>query len=131
MINPSDRKYSKEHEWAKVEAQGLIVIGITHYAQDQLGDVVFLDLPSTGAKVEQYKKLGEIESVKAVSDIFAPIGGQVVEVNQAVVDHPEVVNEDPFDEGWLVKVASNDAEKDMDSLMTAEEYETFLESEAH
>ena len=105
-MNPSDRKYSKEHEWAKVEAQGLIVIGITHYAQDQLGDVVFLDLPSTGAKVEQYKKLGEIESVKAVSDIFAPIGGQVVEVNQAVVDHPEVVNEDPFDGGWLVKVMS-------------------------
>ena len=131
MINPSDRKYSKEHEWAKVEAQGLIVIGITHYAQDQLGDVVFLDLPSTGAKVEQYKKLGEIESVKAVSDIFAPIGGQVVEVNQGVVDHPEVVNEDPFDGGWLVKMTSGDAEKDMGSLMTAEEYETFLESEAH
>ena len=130
-MNPSDRKYSKEHEWAKVEAQGLIVIGITHYAQDQLGDVVFLDLPSTGAKVEQYKKLGEIESVKAVSDIFAPVGGQVVEVNQAVVDHPEVVNEDPFDGGWLVKVTSDDAEKDMGSLMTAEEYETFLESEAH
>ena len=130
-MNPSDRKYSKEHEWAKIEAQGLIVIGITHYAQDQLGDVVFLDLPSTGAKVEQYKKLGEIESVKAVSDIFAPIGGQVVEVNQAVVDHPEVVNEDPFDGGWLVKVTSDDAEKDMDSLMTAEEYETFLESEGH
>ena len=130
-MNPSDRKYSKEHEWAKVEAQGLVVMGITHYAQDQLGDVVFLDLPSTGAKVEQYKKLGEIESVKAVSDIFAPVGGQVVEVNQAVVDHPEVVNEDPFDGGWLVKVTSDDAEKDMDSLMTAEEYETFLESEAH
>ena len=130
-MNPSDRKYSKEHEWAKVEAQDLVVIGITHYAQDQLGDVVFLDLPSTGAKVEQHNKLGEIESVKAVSDIFAPIGGQVVEVNQAVVDHPEVVNEDPFNAGWLVKVASDDAEKDMDSLMTAEEYETFLESEAH
>ena len=130
-MNPSDRKYSKEHEWAKVEAQELVVIGITHYAQDQLGDVVFLDLPSTGTKVEQHKKLGEIESVKAVSDIFAPIGGQVVQVNQAVVDHPEVVNEDPFNAGWLVKVASDDTEKDMDSLMTAEEYETFLESEAH
>ena len=81
--------------------------------------------------MEQYKKLGEIESVKAVSDIFAPIGGQVVEVNQAVVDHPEVVNEDPFDGGWLVKVMSDDAEKDMESLMSAREYETFLESEAH
>ena len=130
-MNPSDRRYSKEHEWAKVEAQGLVVIGITHYAQDQLGDVVFLDLPSTGAQVEQYKKLGEIESVKAVSDIFAPVGGQVVEVNQEVVDHPEVVNEDPFDGGWLVKVTSDNAEKDMGSLMTAEEYEAFLESEAH
>jgi glycine cleavage system H protein len=130
-MNPSDRKYSKEHEWAKTEAQGLIVIGITHYAQDQLGDVVFLDLPSTGAKVEQYKKLGEIESVKAVSDIFAPVGGQVVQVNQAVVDHPEVVNEDPFDAGWLVKVMSDNAKKDMESLMSAREYETFLESEAH
>ncbi len=130
-MNPSDRKYSKEHEWAKVEAQGLVVIGITHYAQDQLGDVVFLDLPSTGAQVEQYKKLGEIESVKAVSDIFAPVGGQVVEVNQELVDHPEVVNEDPFDGGWLVKVTSDNAEKDMGSLMTAAEYDTFLESEAH
>lgn len=130
-MNPSDRKYSKEHEWAKVEDDGRIVVGITHFAQDQLGDIVFLDLPAPGTQVEQHKKLGEIESVKAVSDLFSPVGGKVVEVNQAAVDNPELVNKDPFEAGWLVKMASSNSDKEMKNLLTSEEYEAFLESEAH
>lgn len=128
---PSDRKYSKEHEWAKVEDDGRIVVGITHFAQDQLGDIVFLDLPAPGTQVEQHKKLGEIESVKAVSDLFSPVGGKVVEVNRAAVDNPELVNKDPFEAGWLVKMASSNSDKEMKNLLTSEEYEAFLESEAH
>ncbi|MEE9261114.1 MAG: glycine cleavage system protein GcvH [Dehalococcoidia bacterium] len=130
-MNPSDRKYSKEHEWAKVEDDGRIVVGITHFAQDQLGDIVFLDLPAPGTRVEQHKKLGEVESVKAVSDLFSPVGGEVVEVNQAAVDNPELVNNDPFEAGWLVKMSSSNSDKEMGNLLTSEEYETFLESEAH
>ena len=130
-MNPSDRKYSNEHEWAKVEDDGRIVVGITHFAQDQLGDIVFLDLPAPGTQVEQHKKLGEIESVKAVSDLFSPVGGKVVEVNQAAVDNPELVNKDPFEAGWLVKMASSNSDKEMKNLLTSEEYEAFLESEAH
>ncbi len=128
---PSDRKYSKEHEWAKVEDDGRIVVGITHFAQDQLGDIVFLDLPAPGTQVEQHKKLGEIESVKAVSDLFSSVGGKVVEVNRAAVDNPELVNKDPFEAGWLVKMASSNSDKEMKNLLTSEEYEAFLESEAH
>ncbi len=130
-MNPSDRRYSKEHEWAKVEDDGRIVVGITHFAQDQLGDVVFLDLPAPGTQVEQHKKLGEVESVKAVSDLFSPVGGEVVEVNQAAIDNPELVNNDPFEAGWLVKMSSSNSDKEMGNLLTAEEYEAFLESEAH
>ena len=130
-MNPPDRKYSKEHEWAKVEAEGQVTVGITHYAQDQLGDIVYLDLPSPGAKVEQSKKLGEVESVKTVSDIYSPISGEVVEVNQEAIDRPEVVNEDPFENGWLLKFRVSDSAKEMEALLTAEEYDAFLESEAH
>ena len=130
-MNPSDRKYSKEHEWAKVEDKDRIVVGITHFAQDQLGDIVFLDLPAPGTRVEQHKKLGEVESVKAVSDLLSPVGGEVVEVNQAAVDNPELVNNDPFEAGWLVKMASSNSDQEMGNLLTSEEYEAFLESEAH
>ncbi len=130
-MNPTDRKYSKEHEWAKVEADGRVLVGITHYAQDQLGDIVFLDLPSPGDRVEQYKKLGEVESVKAVSDVFAPVSGQVVEVNPELAERPDLVNDDPLEKGWLARISSDTLEQDMDNLLTAEEYEAFLESEAH
>ena len=130
-MNPTDRKYSKEHEWAHVDASGLVVVGITHYAQDQLGDVVYVELPNSGTEVGQFDKLGEIESVKAVSDIFSPVGGQVVEVNGELEGQPELVNDDPTGGGWMVKVRSENADAEMANLMTAEEYESFLESEAH
>ncbi len=130
-MNPTDRKYSREHEWALVDESGLVVVGITDYAQDQLGDVVYVELPSAGAQVEQFGKIGEIESVKAVSDIFSPIGGQVVEVNGDLEGQPELVNDDPTGGGWMVKVRTDDTEAELAKLMSAEEYESFLESEAH
>ena len=130
-MNPTDRKYSREHEWALIEDSGLVSVGITDYAQDQLGDVVYVELPGTGTEVGQFEKMGEIESVKAVSDIFSPVGGQVVEVNGELEGQPELVNDDPTGGGWMVKLRSENAEAEMSNLMSAEEYESFLESEAH
>ena len=130
-MNPTDRRYSKEHEWARVESPGLVVVGITHYAQDQLGDVVYVELPNTSAEVKQFQKLGEIESVKAVSDLFAPIGGKIVETNGQLESQPELVNDDPTGEGWMLKLQAENADAEMANLLSAEEYEAFLETEAH
>ena len=131
-MNPTDRRYSKEHEWARVESPGLVVVGITHYAQDQLGDVVYVELPSTGGEVKQFQKLGEIESVKAVSDLFAHLSAvKIVETNEQLEGQPELVNDDPTGEGWMVKVQAENADAEMTNLLSAEEYEAFLESEAH
>ena len=130
-MNPTDRRYSKEHEWARVESPGLVVMGITHYAQDQLGDVVYVELPSPGAEVNQFQKLGEIESVKAVSDLFAPIGGEIVETNGELEGQPELVNDDPTGDGWMIKLRAENVDDEMTNLLSAEEYEAFLESEAH
>ncbi len=122
---PNDRRYSKEHEWVLIEPDGRALIGITHYAQDHLGDVVYVDLPRPGSKLAQSQKLGEVESVKAVSDIFSPITGQVAEVNQGLMSKPELVNQDPYGMGWMVRLSAvNRAE--LASLMTAQEYEEFL-----
>ena len=123
---PNDRKYSTEHEWAKVEADGTVSIGITDYAQEHLGDIVFLDLPETGTSVKQSEKLGEVESVKSVSDIYSPISGQIVETNQAVMDSPELVNHFPHDVGWLVRSEPSDKEE-LESLMSDSDYQSFLE----
>ncbi len=125
-MNPTDRKYSREHEWAKVEdaASGRALTGITHYAQDQLGDIVYIELPQPGTTVTQVGKMGEVESVKAVSDLFSPISGEVIEINDKLVDHPELANQDPFGEGWLVRVAMSDT-AELDTLMSADEYEAF------
>ena len=124
-MNPTDRKYSKEHEWVKLEAGSTGLIGVTHYAQDQLGDVVFLDLPSPGSRLEQFGKFGEIESVKAVNDLFSPVSGELLEVNQEAVDSPEMVNDDPYGKGWLLRVNLSDP-SELDGLMTASEYEELL-----
>tara|TARA_Y100000758_G_C15765915_1_gene317684 strand:+ start:108 stop:497 length:390 start_codon:yes stop_codon:yes gene_type:complete len=123
---PNDRKYSTEHEWAKVEADGTVSIGITDYAQEHLGDIVFLDLPETGTSVKQSEKLGEVESVKSVSDIYSPLSGQIVETNQAVMDSPELVNQFPHDDGWLVRIEPSDKEE-LESLMSDSDYQSFLE----
>jgi glycine cleavage system H protein len=122
--SPTDRRYTKEHEWVRVEAD-LGTVGITDYAQDQLGDLVYLDLPSSGTQVKQLDKLGEIESVKAVSDLYSPVSGEVTEVNQEVVDRPELVNQSPYGQGWLVRVRLADP-AEMDGLLTAEQYDELI-----
>ena len=126
-MNPVDRKYTREHEWIKVEdaATSLALVGITEYAQDQLGDVVYFDLPKTGASVTAAKKMGEVESVKAVSDLFSPVSGQVIEINADLIDHPELVNEDPFDKGWIIRLTMSDA-AEIDGLMSPEDYEAYI-----
>jgi len=123
---PAELRYTREHEWAKIDGKRARV-GITHYAQDQLGDVVFVELPKVGAKVAQLQTFGVVESVKAVSDLFAPLSGVVVEVNQELTRAPERVNRDPYGAGWLVVVElSNPAEAE--KLMTAAQYEEFLKT---
>jgi glycine cleavage system H protein len=125
---PEDRRYSKEHEWVKV-AGGRGTVGITDYAQKQLGDVVYVELPAIGKKLSSMEVFGTIESVKAVSELFCPVSGEVVEVNGEVVEKPELVNSDPYGEAWLVVVAiANEAE--LSSLMNASEYQAYVDREA-
>jgi len=125
MNFPTDLRYTKEHEWVRVEGD-TGAIGITDYAQDMLGDVVYLDLPAAGASVAQHDKMGEIESVKAVSDLYSPVGGEIVEVNQEAVDSPELVNNEPYGRGWMIKVRLSDV-SEVDALMSAGEYEAFVD----
>ncbi|MXY20019.1 MAG: glycine cleavage system protein GcvH [Dehalococcoidia bacterium] len=127
-MNPEDLKYSEEHEWLRMEG-GTAVIGITHFAQDSLGDVVFVELPDVGSDVEQFEKMGEIESVKAVSDLYCPVGGRVVEVNDSLNDSPELVNDSPYEEGWMIKVEVSDG-SEIDRLMSASEYGALVEAES-
>ena len=122
---PDDLKYSKEHEWVRMEGN-IAQIGVTVFAQDSLGDVVFIDLPEVGTEVGQFEKFGEIESVKAVSDLFSPIAGTIVDANSAAIDNPETVNTDPYGSGWLIKVEISDPLQ-LDELMDAETYEATLE----
>ena len=130
-MNPSDRKYSKQHEWAKLDQDGTVIAGITAFAQEQLGDIVFIDLPSPWTTVKQFEKLGEVESVKAVSDIYSPISGEVTILNQIAVDSPETINQDPFEQGWMVKIKPTNLSQEMDNLLSSDSYDTFIESEAH
>ncbi len=127
-MNPEGLKYSEEHEWLRIEG-GTAVIGITHFAQDSLGDVVFVELPEVGSDVEQFEKMGEIESVKAVSDLYCPVGGRVVEVNDSLNDSPELVNDSPYEEGWMIKVEVSDS-SEIDRLMSASEYGALVEAES-
>ena len=129
-MNPADRYYSTEHEWVLVNQDNMVSIGITEYAQDELGDLVFVELPATGTIVENMGKLGEVESVKSVSDIFCPISGEVVEINQEAVESPEIINEDPYGKGWLIRLNPSNPNQ-LDQLMSASEYEIFLESLGH
>jgi glycine cleavage system H protein len=126
---PADLKYSKEHEWVKVEgARGRI--GLTHHAQTALGDVVFVELPKVGRIVKQMEAFGVVESVKAVSDVYSPVGGAVVEVNTVLETAPELVNKDCYGAGWIVVVELANA-KELDALMDVKAYEAFLASEGH
>lgn len=127
QVNPKNLKYSKDHEWVRME-DGVAVIGITDYAQDQLGDVVYLDLPPVGTSLDQYAKFGEIESVKSVSELFSPISGEVIERNEAILENPELVNGSPYDDGWMLKVRPSDL-SELDRLMSAEQYEEMTKAE--
>jgi glycine cleavage system H protein len=126
---PPDLLYTREHEWAKVEGDR-VRVGITAYAQEQLGDVVFVELPKVGARVTQAKGFGVVESVKAVSDLFAPLSGTVAEINAELTAHPEVVNQDPYGGGWMIVLApSEPAERA--NLLTAAQYEAFIAAGGH
>ena len=125
---PNDRRYSKEHEWVKADGASAR-IGITDYAQEQLGDIVYIDLPDVGATITQFEKMGEIESVKAVSDLFAPVTCEVAATNAAVVQTPELVTSDPHGDGWILEVTLADA-AELDKLLSAEDYDAFIANEA-
>jgi glycine cleavage system H protein len=127
MEFPEDLKYTKEHEWLLVEG-ATATVGITDYAQDRLGDVVYVEMPAVGDKVSKEDAFGVIESVKAVSDVYAPVTGKVLEVNDDLPDNPNMINEDPYGDGWLIKVEIADPEE-LKDLMTAEEYQEYIAEE--
>tara|TARA_Y100000588_G_C14278722_1_gene935823 strand:- start:8865 stop:9254 length:390 start_codon:yes stop_codon:yes gene_type:complete len=124
---PENYKYTREHEWVNNQKE-VAVIGITHHAQDQLGDVVFVELPEVGDSLHAEVSLGTVESVKAVSDIYAPVSGEVIEINELLIDTPEVLNQNPHDKGWLVKIRMSD-KNELQGLMTAEEYTGYIAAE--
>jgi len=121
-----DLKYTKEHEWVKAEG-GVATVGITDYAQKQLGDVVFVELPPVGNKVEQMKPFGVIEAVKAVSDLFSPVGGEVIEVNTQLESQSNLINSDPYGQGWIIKIKVKDP-KELDALLSSADYRKLVES---
>lgn len=128
MEFPKGLKYSTEHEWVLVENDNGAVIGISDFAQSELGDVVYVEAPELGEKVSKDDPFGAVESVKAVSDLYAPVSGEVTEVNDALPDTPELINDDPYGEGWIIKVAMSDP-GEIDELMTAEEYAAYCEGQ--
>jgi len=125
---PADLKYTKDHEWLKPAGDGTATVGITQYAQDALGDVVFVDLPETGEAFGQGEEFGTVESVKTVSELNMPAAGEVLEVNSALADHPEAVNEDPYGKGWMVKIKLTG---DLAALLDAKAYEALVSAESH
>jgi glycine cleavage system H protein len=124
MNFPENVKYTADHEWVRVEGN-FGWIGITDYAQSELGDIVYIDIPAVGAKVEKGKSFGTIEAVKAVSDLFAPVAGEVVEINAEMKDHPEIVNKDPYGAGWMVKIVITDPAQ-LDTLLDVQAYKTLI-----
>jgi len=125
---PADLKYTKDHEWLKPAGDGTALVGITNYAQDALGDVVFVDLPEAGATFAEGEEFGTVESVKTVSELNMPTAGEVLEVNETLGDHPEAVNEDPYGKGWLVKIKLTG---DLSGLLDATAYEALVSAESH
>ena len=125
MLVPGDLQYTRSHEWVRVE-DGVATVGITDHAQDELGDVVFVELPEQGATLAAGDSFGAVESVKAVSDLYAPVGGEVVEVNGTLEDSPEKINEDPYGEGWILKLRVSDE----GDLLSAPDYERLLEEKS-
>jgi glycine cleavage system H protein len=127
MDFPEDLRYTREHEWARQKGTR-IVVGITDFAQDQLGDVVYVELPDIGDPVKKGESFGVVESTKAVSELFAPMSGKVVEVNDPLTDAPETINEDPYEEGWMITIEPSDP-KELEALMDAKAYRAFVEEQ--
>ncbi len=123
-MDPKNMKFSKEHEWVLVEGN-IATIGISDYAAGELGDIVYVELPETGSEVVKMESFGTLEAVKAVSDIFSPVNGKVIEVNSNLNDQPELINKDPFGEGWIIKVEMSNND-DLNDLMTYDEYQEFI-----
>lgn len=129
MSIPADLRYTKEHEWARTEADGTITVGVTDHAQDALGDVVYVELPEAGDALDAGAAFGSVESVKSVSDLFAPLAGEVTAVNQNLEDLPELINAEPYGQGWIVRLKPNNA-SDFDGLLDADAYAALLKAEA-
>jgi glycine cleavage system H protein len=127
MDFPEDLKYTKEHEWARLEGN-IVAIGITDYAQENLGEIVYVELPEEGAEFSQGEAFGVVESTKAVSDLYSPVSGTVVEINDSLVDNPEIINEDPYEDGWIIRVEMSDP-SELDRLLSTSDYATFIEEE--
>ena len=125
---PEDLKYTKEHEWARREGNA-VRVGITHYAQDALGDIVYIDLPGPGTQVASGQAFGEVESTKSVSDIYSPVTGSITERNAQLEDSPELVNQDPYGDGWMVVIEPTNP-GELDGLLSAADYQAFIEAEA-
>ena len=128
MATPEDNRYAKSHEYVHLEGD-VATIGITDYAQKELGDVVFVELPQVGSQLDAADELGSIESVKAVSELFSPVSGEVIEVNEALADNPALVNTDPWGDGWMIRIRVSDP-TEIDELMTGEEYDEYIEKES-
>ncbi len=127
MDIPEDLRYTREHEWARMKGSR-VVVGITEFAQDQLGDVVYVELPDVGDPVKKGESFGVVESTKAVSELFAPVTGKVVEVNDPLSDGPETINEDPYEEGWMIVIEPSDP-KELEALLDAKAYRAFVEEQ--
>jgi glycine cleavage system H protein len=128
-MTPEDNRYARSHEYIHLEGEDAGIVGITDYAQKELGDVVYVDLPRIGAQVEVGDQFGSIESVKAVSELFAPVSGEVVEINEVLADKPDLVNTDPYGDGWMIRIKVSDP-TEIEELMTAEDYEDYVKTES-
>jgi glycine cleavage system H protein len=127
MQFPENLKYTKEHEWVRVENDSIGVVGITDYAQSELGDIVYVELPQIGKQVKQLEPFGTIEAVKAVSDLFSPLSGEVIEVNEKLKDSPDLINKDPYGEGWIIKIKIKISDlSELNNLLSAEDYKKLI-----
>jgi len=128
MAVPKDLSFTKEHEWVQIDNDSIATIGITDFAQESLGDITFVQVPKEGEEIRKDDPFGVVESVKAVNDLYAPVTGRVVEINQPLLTAPELINEDPYNDGWLIKVEVKDA-SELDDLMSADEYKGYVEEQ--
>jgi glycine cleavage system H protein len=128
--NPTDRLYSRDHEWVKDDGSGTVIIGITDYAQEMLTDIVFVELPAIGKKVAQREQLAVVESVKSVSDVYAPVSGEIIDINSRLEDEPDLINKDAFGDGWIAKMRLADS-GELKILLSASDYDQLIKEEKH